>query len=164
MAYYIIIRGALGIGKSTIAESLSRDLNAKHISIDRILDEFRLTNDKEEGYVSQKSFIKANEIAVNRVKEDLEKGNPIVFDGNFYWKSQIDDLIRRLDYPHYVFTLRAPLSVCIKRDANRKKTHGKDATEVVYKKSTEFDYGDDIDTEKLSISEIVNKIKKEIKS
>jgi len=71
----------------------------------------------------------------------LDSGKPVVFDGNFYWKSQIDDLIKRLDFPHYVFTLKAPLSVCIKRDINREKTHGKDAVEAVYKKSTEFDYG-----------------------
>ena len=39
MSYYIIIRGALGIGKSTIARKLSRILNAGYISIDKVLEE-----------------------------------------------------------------------------------------------------------------------------
>ena len=54
-------------------------------------------------------------------------------------------LISRLDFPHHVFTLKVPLEVCIARDAAREKTHGKDAARVVYKKSTEFDYGTNID-------------------
>ena len=75
----------------------------------------------------------------------MKNGIRIVFDGNFYWKSQIDDLIKRLDFPHHIFTLKAPLKVCIERDRLRRKTHGEDATRAVYKKSTEFDYGTVID-------------------
>ena len=75
----------------------------------------------------------------------MNKGISIVFDGNFYWKSQIEDLINRLNFPHYVFTLKAPLKVCIARDIERGKTHGEDAARAVYKKSTEFDYGTIID-------------------
>ena len=51
------------------------------------------------------------------------------------------DLISRLNFQHYVFTLKAPLEVCIKRDVEREKTYGEDATKVVFKKSTEFNYG-----------------------
>jgi adenylate kinase family enzyme len=146
MSYYIIIRGPLGCGKSTISERLSKILSAKHISIDRVVD--KLPKKMEEGFISQNNFLKANELAVVEAKRFLDKGKPVIFDGNFYWKSQIDDLIKRLDYPHYVFTLKAPLDVCIERDMKRGKTHGKDAAEVVYKKSTEFSYGVVIDTTK----------------
>lgn len=148
MSYYLIIRGPLGSGKSTVAKKLAEILDAKYFSVDRVLDEHNLTKDKEEGYVSQKSFLKVNEIIAPIAKQNIEKGIPLVFDGNFYWKSQIDDLIKKLDYPHYVFTLKAPLEVCIQRDKNRTKTHGKDAAEAVYKKSTEFDYGIAIDITK----------------
>jgi len=149
MSFYIIIRGPLGCGKSTIAEKLSKILKAKYFAVDRVLDEHNLTEDKEEGYISQKSFIKANEIIAPQAKRILDSNKPVVFDGNFYWKSQIDDLIKRLDFPHYVFTLKAPLEVCIARDEERGKTHGADAAQAVYKKSTEFDYGIAIDINRL---------------
>jgi len=65
MSYYIIIRGPLGIGKSTIAEVLSKKLKAKHYEIDRILNENNI-KEWENGYVSIKSFIKTNEISVEK--------------------------------------------------------------------------------------------------
>jgi adenylate kinase family enzyme len=164
MSYYIIIRGPLGIGKSTIAEALAKDINARYIAIDRIVDNPRLiTQETEEGYISQKNFIQANGIAVERVKKDLENKKSVVFDGNFYWKSQIDNLINRLDYPHHVFTLKASLKTCIERDNKRIKTHGKDAAEAIYRKSTSFEYGEVIDTENKTEKEVVEEIKKELK-
>ena len=156
MAYYVIIRGPLGCGKSTIAKALSKRLKAKHFAIDRILDENNI-EEWENGYVSQKSFIKANEIAAQRAKKDLEREVPIIFDGNFYFKSQIEDLIKRLDFPYYIFTLKAPLKICIDRDSKRRKTHGKDAAEAVYRKSTEFEYGIPIDVTK-PIAKVIKEI------
>lgn len=145
MSFYIIVRGPLGCGKSTIAEKIAKRLKAKYVPIDRILDEHHLTEEWEDGYISQKSFLRANAIAAPQARRSLERGIPIIFDGNFYWKSQVEDLIEKLDFPHYVFTLKAPLEVCIERDHLRKKTHGEDAARAVYKKSTEFDYGTVID-------------------
>lgn len=103
MNYFIIIRGPLGSGKTTISKELSRILPAEHILIDQILEENNLTEEKEEGYISQKSFMKANEIAVGRAKKFLDCDKSVIFDGNFYWTSQIEDLIKRLNYPHYIF-------------------------------------------------------------
>ena len=108
MSYCIIIRGPLGCGKSTIAKKLSKILKAKYFAVDKILDNHDLTKEQEAGFISQKSFIKANEIIARKAKLSLDNGKPVVFDGNFYWKSQIEDLISRLDFPHYVFTLKAP--------------------------------------------------------
>ena len=160
MSYYIIIRGPLGIGKSTIAESLAKTLNARYIAIDRIVDNPKLiTREKEQGYVSQKNFIKANEIAVKRVKKNLENKESVVFDGNFYWESAIEDLERRLkDYKGYVFTLKASLKTCIKRDAEREKSPGKDSAIAVYKKSTSFDYGAIINTENKTPEKVIREI------
>lgn len=155
MTYYVIIRGPLGCGKSTIAEKLSKHIKAKHVSIDRVIDTFE--KEWEAGYISQKTFIKANKIIVPEAKQILQSGKPVVFDGNFYWKSQIDDLIKRLDFPHYVFTLNAPLDLCIERDIQRGKTHGEDAAKAVYKKSTEFTYGAIIDITK-PLNECINEI------
>lgn len=157
--FFVIIRGPLACGKSTIAKRLAKILNAEYIPVDRVLDEHNLINDWEDGYISQKSFRKANEIVAPKLKEKLQSGVLVVFDGNFYWKSQVDDLIKRLDFPHHVFTLKAPLSVCIERDVQRGKTHGEDAARAVYKKATEFDYGTVIDISKSldeAIQDIVN--------
>lgn len=162
-SFFIIIRGPLGCGKSTIAKRLAEVLNAEYIPIDRVLDGHDLTKDKEAGYISQKSFIKANEIITPKAKKNLQSGISVIFDGNFYWKSQIDDLIGRLDFPYLVFTLKAPLKVCIQRDSLRAKTHGEDVARAVYKKATEFDYGIIIDITKPienAVHEIHSKIKK----
>jgi len=161
MKYYIIIRGPLGIGKTTIAKELSKKIKAEYIAYDRIIDEYELHKDQEEGYISQKSFFKVNEIVIKQVNSAINK-KPVILDGNFYWKSQIDDLIDKLKHPHYVFTLKAPLETCIERDDKREKTHGKDAAEAVYKKSTSFDYGIQINTNNKTkeqvIDEILNKV------
>ena len=84
MTYYIIIRGPLGCGKSTIAKKLSKILNAKYIAVDRVLDKHKLTGDKEDGYISQKSFIKANEITASKARKILDEDKIVIFDGNFY--------------------------------------------------------------------------------
>jgi adenylate kinase family enzyme len=157
MSYYIIIRGPLGCGKSTISEKLAKIIDAKYFAIDRILDECHFTLSKEEGYISQESFKKANNIIVPEAIKILKSDKSIIFDGNFYWKSQIDDLINKIDFPHYVFTLKAPVELCVDRDAKRDKSHGKDAATVVHKKSTEFTYGTEIDVTK-NINECINEI------
>lgn len=158
MSFYIIIRGPLGAGKSTIAKKIQARLkDARVFLVDRVLDDYGLTSDKEDGYISQKSFLKANEILAPEAEKLLSRGIPVIFDGNFYWKSQIDDLINRLSFKHQVFTLKAPMELCIKRDLERDKTHGKDAAEVVFKKSTQFSYGKEIDVAQ-SLAQCVDEI------
>ncbi len=143
-AFYVMIRGPLGIGKSTVAERLAREIGGEYISIDRILDERGLER-WYRGYYSQTSFLRANAFAADRARKSLNRGTPAVFDGNFYHRSQIEDLVRRLDYPRFVFTLTAPLSMCIERDARRSPSFGSEAARAVYAKSTEFDYGVEVD-------------------
>lgn len=157
---YIIIRGPLGVGKSSISNKLGEILDAEYISIDRIVDDPGLIEkEKENGYRSQNNFFEANRIAVERVKEALESGKKVIFDGNFYWKSAIEDLEKRLkDYEGKIFTLYSPIEVCIERDNERGKTHGEDAARAVYKKSTSFEYGIKIDTTNKTIDETVEDI------
>jgi predicted kinase len=154
----IIIRGPLGIGKSTIAEQVAKKLGGMHISVDRILDEHHLTSDHEEGYISQKSFLKANKIAVAQARAALDKNLPVIFDGNFYWKSQVEDLLHQIGSPCVVFTLKAPLETCIKRDAGRTKPCGEGAAKAVYAKATSFDYGISIDTANKSAAQTADVI------
>lgn len=158
MSFYLIIRGPLGSGKSTISEKLTQELNAKRFAVDDVLEEHNLIEDKEDGYISQKSFKKVNEIVETEARATLEKGTSVIFDGNFYWQSAIEDLISRLPYPHEVFTLHAPLEVCIERDSKRTPSHGEDATTVVFNKTMSFEYGVPIDATK-SVEESVAEIK-----
>jgi predicted kinase len=144
---YMIIRGPLGVGKTTVSERLARALGAQRISIDELLDELGSMT-WEAGYISQRTFRAANRLATDRGVRSLRAGTPVIFDGNFYWKSQIEDLIRRLPFPHEVFTLRAPLTVCLERDRTRANPLGGKSTREVYRKSTEFAYGTVIDADR----------------
>lgn len=157
MSYFIIIRGPLGCGKTTIAKELARRVNGKYISVDETLDEHQLTEDKEEGYIAQRSFITANEILQPVAKKYLDGNIPVIIDGNFYWESQVQDILARLDYPHSIFTLKAPLATCIERDSQRDTPHGGDAAKEVYAKVSTFDVGIRIDVTK-QLSECISNI------
>jgi len=157
MTYYVIIRGPAGVGKTTVADQVAKAINGEHISVDKVLDENKLTEDKEEGYISQKSFLKANEIVLPKVLEVL-KSKPVVFDGNFYWKSQVEDLVAKLDYSGYVFTLKAHCDDCIVRDKSRSKAIGEDAIRAVYKAVARFDHGTNIDTANKTSETVVKEI------
>ena len=138
MSYYVIIRGPLGVGKTTISNALAKSIGAEVISIDQIAD-------KEWDGGSVRLYVRTNGIAARRARRALAEGTPVVFDGCFYWKTQIEDLERRLRFPHEVFTLKAPLSVCVERDSHRKLVFGADATGQVYRKVTRFESGVSVD-------------------
>ena len=155
MAYYVVIRGPLGVGKSTVSQRLASRIGADYIPIDRILEEHGL-EEWDEDRISLKSFLQANAIAVQRARTALARGTPVVFDGNFYWREAISDLLHKLDFDHYVFTLHAPLSVCIERDRQRPTTPsgrepragdslGPEATRDVYGLVTRVEHGTPID-------------------
>ena len=148
MSYFIIIRGPLGCGKTTISKKLSTKLNAHYVSADEVLEKNDLLKDFEEGYISQKNFILANEIISKEVLAMLKQEVVVVIDENFYWKSQLEDLKRRLKCKGFVFSLKAPLDVCIDRDKKRENPHGEFAAREVYEKVSEFDIGEVIDVTK----------------
>ncbi|MCI4361016.1 MAG: hypothetical protein L3J91_04875, partial [Thermoplasmata archaeon] len=68
-----------------------------------------------------------------------------IFDGNFYFGSLIDDLRQKLSYRGYVFTLKAPVEVCVARDAQRPKPCGRRSVRKVHAKSLEVEDGIPID-------------------
>ena len=72
MNYYIIIRGPLGSGKSTICEKLAQILDAKYIGMDEVLEKHGLDKMPPDApCISAENFIKANEIVLPEVKELL---------------------------------------------------------------------------------------------
>lgn len=159
MSFYIIIRGPLGIGKSTVASKLADILDGEYISMDDVLAKQGL--DKVDHYaecIPVENFIKAQESILPEIKEKLGKGKIVIFDACFYHKEQIEHLIQNLPESHYVFTLKAPLEVCIERDSKRKKTYGKEAATAVHKFVSKFDYGIVIETNGKIAEETVKEI------
>lgn len=159
MAYYIIIRGPAGVGKSTVAGRLAKRLKGIHISFDKIMHDNRL--DKIEGSgISENNFIKANEIAIPKATKNILKGKIVVFDGCFYHKSQLEHLVKNLQYSHFDFTLKAPLEECILRDGKRSKNIriGEKSIKDVYRLVSKFDYGNIIKTHNKTLDEIVKEI------
>lgn len=146
MSYYIIIRGPLGSGKSTISEKLAHKLDAKHVHMDEILEQHGLDKMPPNApCISAENFIKANIIILPEVKQLLDSDKIVIFDACFYHKEVIEHLIQNLPYEHYIFTLKAPLVLCIKRDNHRHKTHGEGAATAVHSLVSRFDYGTSID-------------------
>ncbi|MBI2638427.1 AAA family ATPase [Candidatus Peregrinibacteria bacterium] len=146
MSYYIIIRGPLGSGKSTISEKLAHILEAKHVHMDEVLEKHGLDKMPPDApCIPAENFIKANEIVLPEVKKLLAGGKIVIFDACFYHKEVIEHLVQNIEMPHYIFTLKAPLELCIKRDSERHKTHGEGAARAVHSLVSRFDYGNIVD-------------------
>lgn len=149
MSYFIILRGPLGSGKSTIAERLSKKFGALHVKIDEILAQHKLDKVLPEApCIPAENFVKANVIVLPKVKKKLKDGRPVIFDACFYHKEPLEHLIKNLAYPHYVFTLKAPVDICIERDRQREKTYGEDAARAIHNLVSAFDCGTLIDVTK----------------
>ncbi|MBT5022388.1 AAA family ATPase [Candidatus Woesearchaeota archaeon] len=163
MTQYIIIRGPLGIGKSTIAHKLASAINGYVVCVDSILAEQGLDQVPEGAEcIPAESFLKVNELVINDVREKLEGGTSVIFDGNFYHKDVLDNLVGMLEKKGYsgkVFTLKAPVELCIERDSGRKKPHGKWAAIAVHNLVNRFDYGVSVDVVGKSAEDIVKEIK-----
>ncbi len=128
MSYFLVVRGPLGAGKTTVARALAAAIGAEVVAIDDILDREAWDGGSEE------LFLRANVIAAEEARPALERGVPVVFDGNFYWQRALDDLARRLPFPHTTFTLDVPIDVCRERDRRRPHSYGEEGVRAVYAK------------------------------
>jgi predicted kinase len=137
--FYLVVRGPLGAGKTTVARAVASAEGAEVVSIDAILESFEWDGG------SEALFLRANGPAVEQARSWLDRGIPVVFDGNFYWASVIDDLADRLPGLHEVVTLRAPIEQCIERDRRRPLSYGAAATREVFDKVARVDRGVSID-------------------
>lgn len=128
MTFFVVVRGPLGAGKTTVARALATSIRGAYISIDDLLERYEWDGG------SEGLFLRTNEDAAREARPALDRRAPVVFDGNFYWPKAIDDLARRLPYPHAVYALRVPLRVCVERDRDRVPSYGEAATREVYEK------------------------------
>lgn len=159
MSYFIVIHGPLDSGKSTIAKELANRLNAERVQIDDVLSKHKLdTHDDGEASIPAVNFIKAIDFVLPDVRQKLANDQVFIFDGCFYHKEVMDYLLENLDYSHHLFTLKAPLEICIERDKHRPKPLGEDAARAVYTLTSRLVFGEVIDTTKPpkdSVSEIL---------
>jgi predicted kinase len=163
MPPYIVIRGPLGVGKTTIAKALARRLNGLYISIDDVLAENGLDIvDEGEPCIPAKNFITAQNLVLSKAKDGLKRGRPVIFDGNFYHHEQLTHLAEALPPDGIVVTLTAPLSVCIARDARRAHTYGEGAAAAVHWLVSRVEAGIVIETEGMTVEETVAEIRKHL--
>lgn len=154
----IIIRGPLGVGKSTAAKAVAEKIGGVYISVDEVLDHNGLDKAVEGEGIPLGNFLKANEIIAAEVKHANDQGKSVVIDGNFYHKEQVEQLAALLGNDVIVFTLKASVDTCIARDAARTKPYGEDAARAVHMFVSAFDYGTVIDTERQGIQETIQAI------
>lgn len=156
MNLLIIIRGPLGIGKTTISKLLAQKINADYYSVDDMLAENNLDIvDENIGCIPKQNFLKVNQIIIPKI---LQNNRSVVIDGNFYYQNQIEDLIKNIPFKSFVFNLNAPLEICINRDSQRPNPHGVGATTAVYNLVSQFNYGEIINVSNLTIEDSVDQI------
>ena len=158
MSYYIIIRGPAGVGKSTVSRLLSEKIGAEAVNFDKIMDDLGMDYVPGEKWIPLDKFLKADDAMLPKFQDELEKGNRLILDGNFYHMEQIEDITSKLHFPHVVFTLKADLKSCIERDKSRNNGLGEKAIGDVFKLVSAFDYGICIDTGNKSPLQIVKEI------
>lgn len=151
MKKVIVIRGPLGVGKSTVSKVLAEKLGCQYISLDKIIDDNHLS--VEEG-ISVENFLKANNILVDIIKKT---DKDCIVDGCFYYREQIDDLKDKLSNVVF-FSLISSVEKCIERDAQRVKIYGEDAAKFVHMVTTKIKVGHEIDNTSLSVDETANLI------
>ena len=161
MSYYIIIRGPLGIGKTTIATKLTQLVQGYYISLDAVLTKHGLDIPPPDApSIPVSHFLQAQKLILPEVLNSLQQDKIVIFDGNFYYKEQLEDLVHQLSaYKGFIFTLQAPLSVCIARDSKRKLVYGEGAATALHNLDAKFVTGIIIPTENKTVAQTVATIR-----
>jgi tRNA uridine 5-carbamoylmethylation protein Kti12 len=146
MSYYIVINGSLGSGKSTNAKELADVLNGEVINSDKVLSDNRLDlHEDNTASIPPANFIKALDITIPEMRKILESNKVVIIDGCFFHQEVIDYLTQNLQFPHYIFTLKVPLEVCIKRDKHRLHPIGEGEAREVFNLTCQNNFGIVID-------------------
>jgi shikimate kinase len=159
----IIIRGPLGVGKSTLSRILAERMGAKLYLIDDLLKEAGFDRiDPKLGCIPVANFLAVQEDILPEIKKHLSKYS-VVIEGNFYHKDQIDFFFKGLKENPVVVTLKADLETCIARDEKRKPSSGAKTVTSIYNLVSKFDDGLVLDIEGKPRELIVEAIQKWLK-
>jgi len=157
MTYFIFLSGTLGSGKTTCAKQLTKLLNAEIINLDKVLKDNKIEHE-DTACVPLNNYIKGIDLILPLAKKLLKNNKILIFDSCLFHKEALDYLIKELPFPHYVFTLKASLDVCIERDRQRKNTIGEDVARDVYELTNKNNFGIIINTDNKSSKETVKEI------
>ena len=158
MKKLIIIRGPLGVGKTTVSKLLSQNLHLEYLSLDKIIDDNNLVPPNSDG-IPLKSYLRANEIILSLANKSESS---LIIDGCFYYQEQIDDLIKKFDGNVEIFTLTSHVEKCIERDSKREKVYGENSARFMLMVTTKIQAGHEIDNTDLTLEETVKKITEKI--
>jgi predicted kinase len=158
MSYFMILRGPAGVGKTTIARKLAQLLSACYVSIDSALAEHGLEYVPGDLCVPEHRMLAVNKIIIPLAQSRLIRGQIVIFDGNFYHKSQIEDLIAQLKHAHIVYTLQASLAECLARNKQRESCLDDQAVTDVFVLVAELCYGVVIDTSGKTIDDVLEEL------
>lgn len=158
----ILIRGPLGVGKTTISKILAERMGAKYFSIDGFLEKAKLDKmDPKEKRIPLANFLAVQEEMMLEINKTLERFDVIV-DGSFYYKEQVVFFRQNVGRNFLVVTLKAKLETCITRDKKKERSYGKKAVQEVYDLVSSFDTGLVIDVDGKKREQIVELIQKEL--
>jgi len=156
----VIIRGPLGVGKTTLSRMLADRMGAKLYSIDDLLKEAVLDRiDPKLGSIPLANFLAVQEDILPEIKKQLSR-HSVILEGNFYHKDQINFFFKNLQENPIVVTLKADLETCVSRDKKRKHSYGVGAATAVYNLVSKFDDGLVLDIEGKPREFIVETIQK----
>lgn len=142
----VVITGALASGKTTISKEVAKRLRGEYISVDSVLTNHKLDQFPWGTYsIPLENFIAANKMMKPAIEVALESNKPVIIDGCFYFRKALDDLLRDIPKPHHVFTLIAPIEVCIERDRQREHSLGEEAARGVYHLTSKLTLGEELD-------------------
>jgi len=158
MKKLIIIRGPLGVGKTTVSKLLSQNLNLEYLSLDKIIEDNKLVPANSDG-IPLESYLKANQIILDLGKKSKKS---FIIDGCFYYQEQIDDLVKKFDKDVEIFTINSHVDKCIERDSKREKVYGEDSARFVHMVTTRIQAGHEIDNTDITVEETVDKIMEKI--
>ena len=153
MEYCIIIRGSAGVGKTTIAKELARNLNADYFSFDEIMETNKLDTIVGDG-IPSKNFVKANKLILDLIRNKKR----VVLDGCFYRKKQINNLLNNLKTKVHIFTLNADITECSERNKTRINPLADEDIKQVHNLVSRIKIGIMINTVGKSIKQIVSEI------
>ena len=69
----VIVRGPLGVGKTTVARKLAERLQGPYVSIDKVLDDHGL-DQTDEPCIPLRNFLEGNSIALAQERAALDAG------------------------------------------------------------------------------------------